>query len=287
MKATLGTMPHSQDDWAFEIKWDGYRTLAHIGGSRLRLQSSNSLDVTAKYPELVDFPAHVNAQNAILDGELVVLNSAGRPSFELMQQHATDVAFYVFDVLHIDGHDTIGLAYESRRALLENLVEPGSHWMVPAFRIGAGTELLQATADMQLEGVMAKRLGSPYLVGRRSTSWVKLKNRRTVEVAIGGYDLGSGARAASFGALLVGSPAADGALVFAGSVGTGFTQQTLDSLGARLKELRISESPFSTQIPASYRKGAFWVSPTLRAKLEIAEFTNEGYVRHASFISLA
>ncbi|MEP7046823.1 MAG: hypothetical protein ABI949_09095, partial [Ilumatobacteraceae bacterium] len=117
MKAAIGTLPPDDGNWAYEIKWDGYRTLAFVDGGATRLQSSNLLDVTAKYPELADFATSVNATSAIVDGELVVLDPQGRPSFELMQQHATQVAYYVFDVLLVDGHDTIGLPYEQRREL--------------------------------------------------------------------------------------------------------------------------------------------------------------------------
>ena len=159
MKAAIGVLPPAAQDeqWAYEVKWDGYRTLAFVAGGTLRLQSSNRLDVTAKYPELADLPASVNSQGAILDGELVVLDRLGRPSFEGIQRHETQATFYVFDVLQIDGSDTIALPYEHRRALLEHLVEPAPNWMVPAHRVGDGAALLAATADQGLEGVMAKR----------------------------------------------------------------------------------------------------------------------------------
>ncbi len=289
MKATLGSLPSERSDgeWAYEIKWDGYRTLAHLGPQGLRLQSSNSLDVTAKYPELAGLAGGVNATTAILDGELVVLDDNGRPRFELMQQHSTDVAFYIFDVLHIDGHDTVGLPYEQRRQLLDGLVDGGSHWMVPAHRIGGGQELLDATMAIDLEGIMAKRLGSTYLVGKRSPNWIKVKNRRRVEVIIGGYTLGTGTRASTFGSLLVGvRQEGSEALTFAGGVGTGFDQRTLDELLATMRALRVEACPFVQRPPNNYSRDATWIEPLLVAELEIAEFTNEGYVRHAAFIRL-
>ena len=285
MKAAIGALPTDDENWAFEIKWDGYRTLAFVEGGRTRWQSSNLLDVTAKYPELDPFSDAINGASAVIDGELVVLDADGRPSFELMQQHTTQVAFYAFDVLSVGGHDTITLAYEQRRELLSGLIEPGPNWMVPAYRIGDGAALVTATIEGGLEGVMAKRLGSVYVPGKRSPNWRKVKNRRIVEVIIGGYKPGTGNRGATFGALLVGVPDVDG-LRFAGGVGTGFSERTLRELSAKLTTLRTDSCPFLSLPPREYSREAIWVRPELRATVEIAEFTNEGYVRHSSFTGL-
>ncbi len=288
MKAALGDMPPDahDDEWAYEIKWDGYRTLAFVDDGRVRLQSSNGLDVTVKYPELAVFGESVNAPSAIIDGELLVLDSNGHPNFGLLQQHSAQVVFYPFDVLQIAGTDTVSLPYEQRRALLESLVEPGSNWMVPAFRIGDGAALYEVTAAQGMEGIMAKRLGSPYLPGKRSPNWRKVKHRVQVEVVVGGFNQGTGNRSSTFGALLVGVPDDDGSLRFAGGVGTGFDQKLLESLSKTLKSLVTKECPFNKLPPKSYLAGATWVRPELRALVEIAEFTNEGHVRHASFIRL-
>ena len=293
MKASIGALPPtSQDDeWAYEIKWDGYRTLAFINNSlndkgTLRLQSSHSIDVTAKYPELSEFASAINAQSAIIDGELVALDAEGRPSFSMMQQHLTQVAFYAFDVLQINDVDAIALPYERRRELLADLLETGSNWMVPTHRLGDGAALLAATAEQGLEGVMAKRLGSPYIPGKRSPNWRKVKNRVQVEVVIGGFNKGAGNRTGVLGSLLVGVPAADGSLAFAGGVGTGFSQATLELLTRELQKLVTKDCPFNQTPPRSYTRDATWVRPDLRARVEIAEFTNEGYVRQASFVEL-
>ena len=290
MKASLGTLPDGED-WAFEIKWDGYRTIAHLDRPDLRLQSTAGHDVTARWPELAALGAAVNADRAILDGELVVLDDDGVPRFELVQQHQgrgsthRQAALYLFDVLSIDGTDTITLPYEDRRRLLEGLVEPGDNWLVPTYRVGDGEALLAATREQGLEGVLAKRRGSTYRPGTRTREWIKVKNRRRVEVAIGGYTEGSGNRAATFGALLVGRWH-DGRLRFAGGVGTGFSQQRLEDLTGRLRPLRSDVCPFTPEPPVEYRRGATWVEPDLTATVEIAEFTNEGLVRHASFVEL-
>ncbi len=285
MKATLGLMPTSEEAWAYEVKWDGYRTLAFVDDGRVRLQSSNQLDVTAKYPELGALTGAVAARRAVLDGELVVLDDDGRPRFELIQRHERQAALYVFDVLSIDDHDTIGLVYEDRRRLLGELLEVGPNWAVPAHRIGDGRALLAATAAEGLEGIMVKRLGTTYRPGTRSKEWRKVKHRRRATVTIGGYTAGTGNRSSSFGALLVGRWT-DGQLQFAGGVGSGFTQRLLDDLLVRLRALRTATCPFATLPPTSYRRGATWVEPVLSATVEITEFTNDGYVRQASFIEL-
>ena len=277
------------DDWAFEVKWDGYRTIVHIADGAVRLQSAAGHDVTARWPEFAGLAASVNASTAILDTELVVFDDDGRPRFELVQQSGAgstrEAVLQIFDVLQIEGVDVIDLPYEARRRLLEQLVEPGPNWTVPTHRIGGGAELLEATASQGLEGVIAKRLDSLYRPGTRSKDWRKIKNRTRVEVTIGGYTTGTGNRASTFGALLVGRPTAEG-LQFAGGVGTGFDQRALESLAAALGEITTSRCPFDPPPPPSVRRTATWVDPVLRATVEIAEFTNDGLVRHAAFLHL-
>ena len=242
--------------------------------------------MTAKWPELGGLAEDVHAGRAILDGELVVLDDDGRPRFELIQRHERQAAFYVFDVLSIDGHDTIELPYEDRRRLLADLVDPGDNWMVPGHRVGDGAELLDATLTQGLEGVMAKRLGTTYQPGKRTPNWRKVKNRTRVEVVIGGYTTGTGNRSSTFGALLVGRYDGD-VLVFAGGVGTGFKQRILEDLSERSEgAAHRGRARSIPRPPREYLRGATWVEPVLRATIEIAEFTNEGFVRHSSFIEL-
>ena len=288
MKTTLGRLPVG-DGWAHEVKWDGYRTIAFVDDDQVRLQSSSGRDVTERWPELSPLSRAVNAGTAILDGELVVLDDDGRPRFELVQQSGPgsprQAVLYVFDVLSVGGTDTIALAYEDRRRLLGELVEPGDNWMVPAHSVGDGEALLAVAEEQGLEGVVAKRLGSTYRPGTRTKDWIKVKVRREIDVVIGGFTAGAGGRASTFGSLLVGRREGD-ELHFAGGVGTGFDQTTLASLSARLRALAIDAHPFSEQPPASYRRQATWVEPELVARIEIAELTNDGYVRHASFLHL-
>ncbi len=288
MRATLGTLPSGDRGWAYEVKWDGYRTLAFVEAGKVRLQSSNLHDVTARYPEIQPLAGELSGQRAILDGELVVLDERGRPRFELIQRKEVDhleAAFYAFDVLAIDRHDTIGLPYEDRRHLLRELLDDGPNWSVPAHRISDGQALLDATAAQELEGVMAKRLGTTYRPGTRSKDWRKVKHRRQAEVVIGGYTAGTGNRASTFGSLLVGRWVG-GTLAFAGGVGTGFTQRRLEELKARFDGLRRDTCPFDPPPPTAYRRGAVWLEPVLSARVELTEFTNDGYVRQSSFIDL-
>jgi bifunctional non-homologous end joining protein LigD len=291
MKATMGSPTHvpDGDEWAFEIKWDGYRTIVHIDSGAVRLQSTAGHDVTSRWPELHGLGDAVNARSAILDGELVVFDDDGRPSFDLVQQSGTgssrQAVLQLFDVLQVDGTDTVDLPYVDRRRLLEQIVEPGPNWTVPVHVVGEGAELVAATAEHGLEGVIAKRLDSTYRPGTRSREWLKIKHRTRVELTIGGFTAGAGNRTTTFGALLLGTPSAAG-LRFAGGVGTGFDQPTLESLTAILRDRITDQCPFDPEPPAAIRRTATWVEPVLRATVDIAEFTNDGLVRHASFVAL-
>ncbi len=277
------------DGWAFEVKWDGYRTIVHAADGAVRLQSTAGHDVTARWPEFADLAHSVNASTAILDAELVVFDDDGRPRFDLVQQSGVgssrQAVLQFFDVLHVDGTDVIDLPYEARRRLLDQLVEPGQNWSVPAHRVGGGVELVAATATQGLEGVIAKRLDSRYRPGTRSKEWRKIKNRTEVELTIGGFTAGAGNRSTTFGALLVGRPTPSG-LQFAGGVGTGFDQRTLESLTALMRAHVVDSCPFDPAPPPPVRRGATWLDPVLRASFEIAEFTNDGLVRHATFLEL-
>lgn len=287
----MGSLPADDTGWAFEIKWDGYRTLVFVEDGAVRLQSTSGKDVTDRWPEFAGLAAAVGVDRAILDGELVVFDDEGRPDFGLVQQSGRgstrQAVLHLFDVLAIDDTDTVGLPYTDRRRLLDRLVDAGPNWLVPAHRVGDGEALLAATAAQGLEGVIAKRLDSVYRPGTRSKDWLKIKHRRVVDVVVGGWTTGTGNRSATFGALLVGVPDTAGGLRFAGGVGTGFSQAVLEQLAATLRSHETDECPFSPVPPTAYRRNAHWVEPTLTATIEIAEFTGEGFVRHASFVGLA
>ena len=295
MLATLGAITgidrfRGGDDWAYEMKWDGIRAIATIRGDELSLRSRNGLDLTPSYPELAALLDTVRG-DAVLDGEIVALDAKGRPSFGTLQQRmgltsprdverarlATPVHYFVFDVLRLGAESTESQTYEKRRALLlKNVTERGPISVPP----DAGRDLdaaLATSKKLGLEGVMAKRLDSPYREGKRSRDWIKLKHTLTQEVVIGGWRPGTGHRADSVGSLLVGIPDADG-LRYVGRVGTGFTDRHLAELRTRLDGLARSTSPL-IDVPSADARDAHWVTPSLVGEVEFAEITSDGRLR--------
>ena len=299
MRATTGTLPPDDDRYAFEIKWDGMRAVSFVEDGTVRLQSANLRDATASYPELARFAEGVAAARAVLDGEIVAFDENAAPSFGLLQQRMhvaspveaarraaqVPVVYQVFDVIHADGRDTTGLSYVERRGLLRDLVTDGACWRVPDHHVGDGPAMLEASKRQGLEGLIAKRLDSLYEIGRRSTLWRKVKNRRAQELVIGGWLPGEGGRSGRLGALLVGYYEGD-RLRFAGRVGTGFTDRELARLGRLLGELATDESPFDEPPPRPVVRLARWVRPELVAQVQFGEWTSEGILRHPSYLGL-
>jgi bifunctional non-homologous end joining protein LigD len=296
MKATLAELPKDEDAYGYEIKWDGVRAIAYCSGGRVRLESRNLRDITAQYPEIRALGRQLGARDAVLDGELIALDEDDRPSFQRLQRrmHLADdavirrrvrevpVTYMLFDLLFLDGESTMPLAFEDRRERLEELELAGDRWQTPSYHRGDGGALLAATAERGLEGVVAKRLDSPYLPGRRTTAWLKVKNIRAQEIVIGGWVPGKGRRETTIGALLAGYYE-DGQLRYAGKVGTGFTEDDLRRLAALLEPLRRSDSRFAGRQPP---KDAVFAEPRLVAEVEFNEWTKTGTMRHPSFKGL-
>ncbi len=297
MLAKNGKLPREDDLYGYEIKWDGVRAVAHIDAGHLTLTGRSGTDFTPRYPEVRGMAEALGSRRLILDGEVVAFDDRGRPSFELLQSRmhlASDsavrrrmkdvpVAYVAFDLLWLEGHSTLALSYSDRRKLLAGLELEGPSWRAPAHREGDGADLLEASVDQGLEGIVAKRLDSPYEPGKRSSSWIKVKNRPSDDVVIGGWLPGEGRRGATLGALAVGVPTADGKLKYAGKVGTGFTETTLAMLMRELEPLRTDESPFEGRQPP---KGTIFVEPRLTAVVEFAEWTRTGTLRAPSFKGL-
>jgi bifunctional non-homologous end joining protein LigD len=303
MRAVSGPVPTDDTGWAYEVKWDGMRILATVAPDEVRLASGNAIDVTTRFPELHDLADHLAGHRAVLDGEVVAFDDAGRSDFQRLQarMHVSDPArvarllaqvplsYVVFDLLEVDGARTVDLPYLDRRRLLAGLVEPAGCWSVPAHQIGDGAALFAAAARQGLEGIMAKRMDSPYLPGRRSASWRKCKVRRQQEVVVGGWSAGEGGRSGTFGSLLVGvhDPTAPGRpLRYAGGVGTGFDDAALTELRGRLADLATDDCPFSPAPPAPIRRTARWVRPELVAEVAFAEWSAEARLRHPSYLGL-
>jgi bifunctional non-homologous end joining protein LigD len=299
MMARLGPLPKDDERWAHEIKWDGVRAIAHSEPGRLRFHSRNLHDITPRYPELSKLNRALSHHRAILDGEIVALDAEGRPSFGALQRRmhlasesavrrlAKDapVTYMVFDLLWLDGHSLMELPYEERRARLAELDLNGDRWRTPDYVAGHGAQVLKATAEQGLEGIVAKRLDAPYEPGRRSPCWVKVKNLYRQEVVIGGWMPGEGRRRQRIGALLVGVRE-DGRLRYAGKVGTGFTENELDRLGKLLGPLERPTSPFDAAEQPTPPRGAVWVEPRQVAEVEFREWTRGNQLRAPSYKGL-
>ncbi|NJC67315.1 hypothetical protein HC028_22840 [Planosporangium flavigriseum] len=301
MLATLGELPPpgEDDEYGYEMKWDGLRAIIYIAGGRVRVVSRNDRDVTVAYPELQALGQALGDVPAVLDGEIVACDPAGRVSFMALQprihvrdpaqieqrRKRTPVTYKVFDLLHLEGHDTIGLPYTQRRELLESLRLAGPHWDTPPYTRGGGAQALAESQKQHLEGIVAKRLDSRYEPGRRSSAWIKVKHTRTQEVVIGGWTPGKGRREGTIGALLLGIPTPEG-LEYVGQVGTGFTHEELDELYRMLRPLERETPPFAHPLPTRDAKDAHWVAPTLVGEVEFGEWTRDGRLRQPSWRGL-
>jgi len=296
MKARPGSLPADDDAWGYEVKWDGIRAVMFVDHGSMTLQGRNFSDFTPRYPELRDLARRLGAARVVLDGEVVALDEQGRPSFERLQSRmhlASDSAvrrrmrdipatYVIFDLLYVDGHSTMGLPYSERRRLLRELELQGAYWRTPAHHEGDGEALLEATKELGVEGVVAKKLDSAYEAGRRSSCWLKIKNVRSQDVVVGGYTPGEGRRRTQVGALAVGVYE-DGKLRYAGKVGTGFTERTLGLLSRELAARVRDESPFEGRRPP---KDTIFVEPHLVAHVEFREWTKSGTLRAPSFKGL-
>jgi bifunctional non-homologous end joining protein LigD len=308
MLAKPGEVPESDSqEWAYEIKWDGIRALGYADHGHWHMLSRRGEDVTGRYPELAPIADQLADRAAILDGEVVALDPEGRPSFQLIQSRMgltspaaikarvarQPVDYVVFDLLHLDGHCVRDLPYLRRRELLDELGLEGPRWRAPRYRLGGGASLLEAARRQGLEGIVAKRCDSPYRVGRRSGEWIKERVWRRQEFVIGGYIPGEGRRANRVGSLLVGyhdrraSELGKGeaqTLRFAGGVGSGLTEEQIDSLTRELGGLERPDSPFDVGAPAGPKaRYAVWCEPELVCEVSWTEWTNEGTLRQPAF----
>jgi bifunctional non-homologous end joining protein LigD len=297
MQALLADrVPPAEDRYGFEFKWDGIRAVCYWDSRSFSLMTRNRKDVSNRYPELWPLRDRLGGRRAILDGEIVAFDDRGRPSFEELQQRmgltdasevrrqmqVTPVAYLLFDVLYLDTTLLIPEPYAARRERLLGLGLAGSHWQTPPHQVGEGQVLMRASTATGLEGVIAKRLDSPYEPGRRSGAWLKVKNRLRQEFVIGGWVDGEGRRQGLPGALLVGYHE-DGRLVYASKVGTGFTEATLARLAGLMRPLERETSPFDVGHPPGR---PHYVEPRLVAEVEFSEWTRGRELRAPSFKGL-
>ncbi|NNH70705.1 hypothetical protein HLB23_12655 [Nocardia uniformis] len=292
MLAMAGILPGEESEWNYEIKFDGIRAIGYVDDG-LRLMSRNDKDITAAWPELAGLAS--GTPPFVVDGEIVAFDAFGRSSFEALQprMHQRNVStiralaksvpatYMIFDLLHIGDRSLIGLPYRQRRDLLEQLGLRGSHWQVPPRLHGTGPDMLAESKRVGLEGIICKRLDSPYLPGRRSPLWTKVKNVLDQEVVIVGWKPGTGRREGRIGSLLMAVHDDNGRLVYIGNVGTGWTVRMLDELLAELQPLQRKTATVDAGVP-----GAVYVEPRLVGEVSFTGWTSEGRLRHPTWRGL-
>ncbi len=287
MLATLVDEPFDDDDWLYEVKWDGYRAITFLESSSIRLVSRNQNDLTSAYPELHTIGTSVRARNAIIDGEIVALDGDGRPSFSLMQQRTgvgeggrrirrtrddIPIVYYAFDLLYLDGYNLMHAALEQRKTLLASILATGNLLRYSDHYIGRGKDLFRAASERQLEGVIAKRRQSQYLQ-KRTREWLKIKIVKRQEAVIGGYTDPRGSRE-HFGSVVLGLYDHGGRLIPVGQAGSGFTQQTHEDMWKKLEKLKTDRNPFHGKVESDRR--VYYVKPELVAEIKFTEWTHEG-----------
>ncbi|MQA13090.1 MAG: DNA ligase [Pseudonocardiaceae bacterium] len=293
MLAAAGDPPQHPDGWAFEFKWDGVRAMVATGAGGVRTRGRSAPDITASYPEL---RALAGRRRMLLDGEIVALGPGGRPSFALLQRRMhverptagllaeAPVHYVVFDLLHLDDAALLTEPYLRRRALLAELELPTGVLAPPHFTDVTGPDMLAAARAEDMEGTVAKRLDSTYRPGVRSHAWIKTALRHTQEVVIAGWTPGTGRRAATFGALVLGAHR-DGLLRHIGQVGTGFADRELGQLLTTLRGLEVAQCPLDG-VPREVARTARWVTPRLAGEVEYRQWTAEGRLRAPSWRGL-
>lgn len=284
MLATLAEKPFDDNDWIFEIKWDGYRAIAETG-PELRFYSRNGLSFAQAYPAISQELRSIE-RRMVLDGEVVAQDEHGRPDFQRLQHATTDptavLVYNVFDLLELDGKDLRGKPLLERKKILREVLPATDHIHYCDHVLARGNDFFRAVVEQDLEGMIAKRKDGRYLEGKRSDSWLKIKNHRSQEAVIGGWTEPRNSRK-HFGALLLGVYQDDG-LHYVGHTGTGFDEATLKELAARMKPLEQKKSPFTGKV--STNMPATWVKPELVANIKFTEWTRDGHMRHPVFMGL-
>ncbi|WP_122281076.1 DNA ligase D [Pseudomonas syringae] len=288
--ATLVDAPPA-GDWLYEIKFDGYRILTRIQGDEVRLFTRNGHDWTERLPELVEALKGLKLQNSWFDGEVVLLDEQGLPDFQGLQNafdagNSKNILYYLFDMPFLSAEDLREVPLEQRRDALKQVLGAQRSRLLrysDAFQAGH-QDIVESAAAMGLEGVIGKRAGSVY-IGKRNADWIKLKCRLRQELVIVGYTAPQGSRSA-FGALLLAVNEGDKGLVYAGRVGTGFSEVTLEQLYQQLKPLQRKDSPLAKKLTSAQARGVQWVEPQLVCEAEFAQWTREGIVRQAAFVGL-
>jgi bifunctional non-homologous end joining protein LigD len=275
------------EGWAAELKWDGYRALALVTSEGTELRSRTGRDLTPAYPDLGDLRRRLLCQEAVLDGEVVVVDPKGRSDFNALQNGRGPFTYVAFDLLHLDGRWICDLPWSERRALLAGIVPPEAPpVLMLSDHVTEGLQgLFDAARENEIEGIVCKRVDAPYRPGRRVREWVKVKARHDMTVVIGGFTEGAGSRRGTVGALLVGEPGGDG-LTYLSHVGSGLTGPMSRALWDRLSAMEMPASPFANAVPKAPQK-PHWVRPELRAEVRYVERTPDNRLRAPVFRGLA
>src|SRR5438270_3324041 len=286
MKAQLIDDAFDDDRWLFEVKWDGIRLVSFIDDGKVSLQTRAGRTVDAEYPQLQAISRLVNARQAVLDGEVVVLDEEGRPSFQLLQNRGTEsrpMQYLVFDIVYFDGQRLFKVPLEDRKRLLRDVVRDAAVLRYSDHVLGQGKAFFKAAQQKRLEGIVAKLRDSAYQPGVRSSGWLKIKAVLQQEVVVGGFTEPRGSRK-YFGALLVGVYE-EGKLVYTGHVGGGFDEKTLAEIYKLMKPLIVKSPPFSGPPPHANEKPT-WVKPKLVVEVKFSEWTRDGVMRQPVFLGL-
>lgn len=288
--ALLKAKPPTGPEWAFEIKWDGYRLAVHVDNGNVRVITRGGHDWTERFPAIAEAAKNLGAATLILDGEAVVLDEQGRSDFGALQRalggrggkrSASEAIFYAFDVLYIDGHDVTGMELEARRHLLEGLAFEAEGTIRLSEEVeGDGEVLMEAACQHGLEGIIAKHMDRPYRSGRTG-DWLKIKCVQSDSFIIVGYEFSTAARGGIGSLLLAGRNGLD--FVYVGSVGTGFKEKNAVDLRRMLDTLKTKKPPVAYE---GRRTDVVWVQPTLIAEIEYRAWTDDGKLRHASYKGL-
>ena len=312
MLASPGDKAFTREGWIYEPKLDGMRALALVNSSKtdpnassspsvldkVELFSRSGRSITAQYPGLAHILGEQCRGPVVLDGEIIALNAQGRPSFQLLQQRIglqklTDIKraeervpvhYFIFDILYADGYSLSRCPLRERKKVLMRYVDPDKRIIILKSFDFDGVIAYQASIDNGFEGIVAKRMDSPYEPGRRSPSWVKVKAVRSAEFLIGGYSIGQGSRNSTFGSLVLGYYDDQNRLVYAGSVGSGFDSKLLDDLLNKMDSLKVAKCPFFKR--PEDKKDAIWLRPELVAEIKFMDWTEDLHLRNPVFLQL-
>ena len=285
MLAKESTKSFSDEDWLYEIKWDGYRAIAELNNGEVKLYSRNGNSFVATYPQIFEALQKLSI-NAVLDGEIVVINEEGKPDFQKLQHYAEHpnypIVYYVFDLLRLKNKDLYDVPLIDRKTQLHKLIGENDVIKYSDHVVEQGNSFFEAAKQKDLEGIMAKKADSLYYPGKRTNEWLKIKHHKSEEAIIVGFTAPRGGRK-YFGALVLGIKK-DGKLLYAGHTGSGFNEQSLKELYDKLVPIVQTESPFSEKVKTNMP--VTWVAPQYVCELKFTEWTRDGKMRHPIFLRL-